>query len=72
VVTVYTTSLNIKKFYILHTENLFSFILVSGKTSQFSLNNPGRPAFVTQEASVYCAVGPGSLHKMEDVSSLNS
>jgi len=48
-----------------------SFVRVSGNTSKFSLYNPQRPAFITEVASVYCAVRPGPLNKMDYVSSFN-
>jgi len=71
VVTICTTSLNIKKFYILPTEYLYLLYMSQKKTSKFSLYNHQRPAFITEEASVYCAVRTGSLNKMDYVLSLN-
>ena len=37
----------------------------------FSLHNLQRPAFITEESSVYCAVRPGPLNRMDYVSSFN-
>ena len=65
-----TTSLNNKKFYILPTEYFVSFVRVPGKISKFFLYNPQRSAFTTMQASVYCAVRPGPLNKMDYVLSL--
>jgi len=48
-----------------------SFVRVSGKILKLSLYNPQRPAFITEEASVYCTVRPGPLNRLEYVSSLN-
>jgi len=69
--TVSTTSLNIKIFYILPTQYLYLLYLSRKKTSKFSLPDPQRPAFITEETSVYCAVRPGPLNKIDYVSSLN-
>jgi len=41
------------------------------KTSKISLYNSQRLAFLTEEASVYCAVRPGPLNKMDYVFFLN-
>jgi len=38
---------------------------------QFSLYNPQQTAFITEDASVHCAVRPGHLNKMDYISSLN-
>jgi len=58
---------------ILHSSHkiFMSFGRVSGNTSKFSLYNPQRQAFITEVASVYCAVRPGPLNKMDYVSSFN-
>jgi len=47
-----------------------SFVLVPEKTSKFSQYSPQRPAFITEDTSVYCAVRSGPLNKMDHVSSL--
>jgi hypothetical protein len=46
-------------------QNIYSFLSVSGKTRKFSLYSPQRSAFITEEASVYCAVRPGSLNALK-------
>jgi len=50
---MYHSSLHSK---ILHSSHriFIPFVCVSGKTSKYSLHNPQRPAFVTEEACVYC------------------
>ena len=48
-----------------------SFVRVSGEISKFSLYSTQRHAFITVEASVFCAVRHGHLNKVNYVSSLN-
>jgi hypothetical protein len=64
-VTVCTTSLYFQKFYILPTKYFYLSKVSQGKTSKLSLYNPQRSDFITEEASVYYAVRPGPLNKMD-------
>jgi hypothetical protein len=65
-VTLCATSLNIKKFYILPTEYLYVLYVSQKKTLKLSLYNPPTD-FITEEASVYSAVRPGSLNGLRVV-----
>jgi hypothetical protein len=51
--------------YILPKEYLYLLYVSQEKQSKFSLYNPQRPTFITEEASVYCAVRPGPLNRMD-------
>jgi hypothetical protein len=53
---------NIPKFYFLPTEYIYILFVSQGKKkSKFSLHSPQPLAFITEKASVFCAVRPGSL-----------
>ena len=70
--SVCTTSLKVKKFYILPTEYLFVlYVLVSQKKTKFVLYSTQRLVFITEETSVYRAIRTGSLNKTHQISSLN-
>jgi hypothetical protein len=67
--TACTTSLNVKKFYLLPTEYCI-FCTCLRKNIKGSLSNCQWLAFIMEETSVYCAVQTGPLNKMDYLSSL--
>ena len=65
-----TTSFNTENYYVLPPENLYTLYVPQNKQRNFFLRNTKWLAFITEVASVYCAVETGSLNKMDYISYL--
>jgi hypothetical protein len=62
---MYTDSLNVTKSCILPTELLYILYVSQKKTMKFFLYSINWLVFITEEASVYCAVRTGSLTEVD-------